>query len=162
MRYILSLGTNIGERKENIKKAIDILSKEFTITKKSSIYESEPFEIESNKNFYNMCIEIETDLFPLQLLDKIEEIEREMGRKEKGLKKDRIIDIDIILNENNIFLSKRLRIPHPSLYKRKFFLLPLLEIDEEIIEPIKSKKIKDIIKLCDNNCKVWKTGITLE
>ncbi len=162
MKYILSLGTNIGDKKENLKKALKLLSGEFKILKLSGIYETEPWGMESDKNFYNMCVEIESDLKPLEVLRVIEEIEKKMNRKDKGLKKDRIIDIDIILNENNIFLSEKLRIPHQFLRERLFYLIPLLEIDGEIVEPVSSKNIKEIISKCSDRCKVWKTGITLE
>lgn len=162
MKYILSLGTNIGDRKENLKKALKLLSSKFNILNVSTIYESEPWGMESEKNFYNVCVEIETDLKPIKLFESIEEIEKKMGRKDKGLKKDRIIDIDILLNENNIFLSEKLRIPHIFLKERKFYLMPLSEFDDEIFEPVSGKELKEIISECNDRYKVWKTGITLE
>jgi len=162
MKYILSLGSNIGDRENNLKTAVKLLKERFNLLKISSIYESEPWEMKTEKNFYNICVEIETDIKPLELLDILEEIERKMGRENKGEKKDRIIDIDIILNENNIFLSRRLRIPHKFLKERLFYLLPASEIDENLSEPVSNKSLKKLIEECKDKNRIWKTGITLE
>lgn len=161
MKYILSLGSNLGKREENLKDAFKFISEKFNIKKFSTIYETEPVGKGFNANFLNACIEIETYISPIELLEEIEEIERNMGRDRKGEKVDRIIDIDIILNENNIFLSNRLQIPHRLLRERLFYLLPLLEIDENISEPVSGKTIKEIVSSFEDKKGVWKTGITL-
>lgn len=127
----LGLGTNLGEKLENLKKAIDVLSKECgEVEKISSIYESEPWGFESSDVFYNMVILLKTKLDPESLLTNIKGIELKMGRKPK-IKEEyesRIIDLDILYFNEQKFEAKNLTIPHPHITKRPFVYLPLLEL----------------------------------
>jgi 2-amino-4-hydroxy-6-hydroxymethyldihydropteridine diphosphokinase len=131
----LSLGTNLGEKEKNILEAECRISDLIGgILKSSSIYNSKAQGFESDFDFLNKVIFIETKLKPFELLDKIEEIEFAMGRKEKSVDKhyrDRIIDIDILYFNEETIETERLIIPHPEIYKRDFVYVPLSEIIEK-------------------------------
>lgn len=131
---ILSLGTNIGNKKKNLNEAIRRISAFAEITRQSSMIETEPWGFESKNIFLNIVIVIETSLSPLELLDATQKIEREMGRTEKsvnGVYHDRIIDIDII-DYNKIKMdTPRLILPHPRAHLRDFVMIPLQELNLE-------------------------------
>ena len=146
----LSIGSNQGERFQTIKKAVKQLNSLCgNVSKISSIYESKPVGFVADTDFLNLCIEIDTHLSPIELLSKTQQIEVNLGRKEKTSSEyeSRPIDIDIILMEETSLNSKNLQIPHPHFKKRKFVLIPLLEIiNESRIEYSK----RGIINLIDN------------
>ena len=139
MTAYLSLGTNIGDKRENLKRAIEALSLALGhYTALSEIIETSPWGFESDSNFLNCCVAFETGLEPLQLLDITERIERELGRTAKstdGIYHDRIIDIDILLFGDMVVNDRRLTIPHPLMHKRLFVLQPLAEIASTAIHP---------------------------
>ncbi len=158
MIYI-SLGTNIGNRYQNLLTAIQEIKKTGEIIKKSSIYETEPIGLKKQSNFLNMIIKIKTNLSPIELIFCLQEIEHKMGRnKEKELKNGpRIIDLDILFYKKEIIKNKNLKIPHPKLHKRNFILTPLKEISPNLIHPILHKSIKDMhnAKVKSQNVKIW-------
>lgn len=131
---ILSLGTNIGDKKKNLNEAIRRISAFAEITRQSSMIETEPWGFESKNIFLNIVIVIETSLSPLELLDATQKVEREMGRTEKSVNRvyhDRIIDIDII-DYNKIKMdTPRLILPHPRAHLRDFVMIPLQELNLE-------------------------------
>ena len=127
---ILSIGTNIGNRKANIENAITALNAIGTVTAVSPIYSSEPWGFESENGFYNIALIIETSLSPLDLLKETQRIEKEFGRTAKTTTAyaDRIIDIDIIDYNNQIINTQTLTLPHSLMHKRNFVLYPLTDI----------------------------------
>ena len=132
----LSLGTNLGNKQENLQAAIQhIAQKVGKVIAQSSIMETEPWGFESENTFLNMVIEVETNLLPLEVLKETQQIEKQMGRTEKTahVYQDRIIDIDIILYDDIIFDTPELKLPHPLFRQRDFVLKPLCEIAEEYI-----------------------------
>ncbi len=133
----IGVGSNIGNKKENILEALSRLEKlpDTKITKESSLYESEP--LGDAKDWYvNGAIEIETKFKPDILLKKFKNIERAMGRKKvKKRWGSRIIDLDILLYDAQVLKKKNLRIPHPEIPNRKFVLVPLSEIAPQVIHP---------------------------
>ncbi|MEK7172143.1 MAG: 2-amino-4-hydroxy-6-hydroxymethyldihydropteridine diphosphokinase [Patescibacteria group bacterium] len=127
----LSLGSNLGDRRALIKKAIGELNIfAGRVVKKSKIHETKPVGKTDQPMFLNCCIEIETDLSPLKLLSACQKIEKQLGRlkSEKGLGLPRTIDIDILFYGNEILDTPRLKIPHPRISEREFVLKPLAEI----------------------------------
>ena len=125
----LGLGTNLGDRAANLRDAIQRLtSAECRVTRESSIYETEPRDMLDQPWFLNQVIEIETTLFPMQLLARVQRIEREMGRKPVVAKGPRLIDIDILLFGSATVSSPDLEIPHPRMWQRRFVLEPLAEL----------------------------------
>ncbi|MDR3061597.1 MAG: 2-amino-4-hydroxy-6-hydroxymethyldihydropteridine diphosphokinase [Dysgonamonadaceae bacterium] len=134
----LSLGSNLGNKAENIDNAIEkIAEKAGTVSAISSVYETKPWGYESDNDFFNLAIRIETSLSPIQLLKITQEIEKEMGRTEKSSGtgyQDRIIDIDLILYDNLVLNTPELTLPHPHFHERKFVLDPLKEINPHLAE----------------------------
>ena len=125
----LGLGTNLGDRAANLRDAIQRLtSAECRVTRESSIYETEPRDVLDQPWFLNQVIEIETTLFPMQLLARVQRIEREMGRKPVVAKGPRLIDIDILLFGSATVSTPDLEIPHPRMSQRRFVLEPLAEL----------------------------------
>ncbi|MGN0522156.1 MAG: 2-amino-4-hydroxy-6-hydroxymethyldihydropteridine diphosphokinase [Eubacterium sp.] len=130
MEFVLSVGTNIGDRLENLKKCIDSINLiPYTdVIKVSSVYETEPVGYARQDNFYNICILVESILEPNEMLGACLGIEGAMGRKRTLRYGPRIIDLDVILAENSKVSSRNLDLPHPRFKERRFVLEPLLEL----------------------------------
>jgi len=128
----LSLGTNLGDKEQNIARAIALIERRIGhVARQSSLIATEPWGFASKNKFLNACIEVETTLAPMPLLAATQQIERDMGRTEKsanGQYRDRIIDIDILLYDHLRLSSPTLTIPHPLMWQRDFVLTPLKEI----------------------------------
>ena len=137
----ISLGSNLENRKGNLETAIREIEKLGTITKKSSVYETEPVDYTNQPNFLNSAILLETELSPAELIIKLQEIEHKMGRVKEIEKGPRNIDLDIIFYNNEIIREKHLQIPHPSYNKRNFVLTPIAEIEPEYLDPITNKSV---------------------
>lgn len=151
--YIL-LGSNLGDRENNLMAALDKLSaiEGIEITASSHIYNSPAMEMnEPSPDFLNQAIEIKTLHTPFQLLQELKELELAMGRTDKGKYKSRLIDLDILLFGEQIIDSKELVIPQARLLQRPFALVPLLEIAPDILHPITKKPINQYIN--DNDYK---------
>ena len=146
----LSLGTNQGNKLENLQKAIDLIDDNVGgIQKISSVYQTPSWGFEG-ENFFNICIKVSTYQQPEVLLSSLLEIEQELGRlrsSEKGYQ-NRKIDIDILLFDDEIIFSKLLIVPHPKMLDRKFVLIPLAEIAPNELHPIK----KTQLSVCAQNC----------
>lgn len=146
----LSLGTNQGNKLENLQKAIDLIDDRVGgIQKISSVYQTPSWGFEG-ENFFNICIKVSTYQQPEVLLSSLLEIEQELGRlrsSEKGYQ-NRKIDIDILLFDDEIIFSKLLIVPHPKMLDRKFVLIPLAEIAPNELHPIK----KTQLSVCSQNC----------
>ena len=131
-KIYLGLGSNLGNRKENLAYAIRFIGERVgKVLRVSSFIETEPWGFESENTFVNAVILCETDLTPRQLLGATQKIEREMGRKHKsvdGHYADRVIDIDILLYDDLRVDEPDLQIPHPLMLKRDFVMIPLREI----------------------------------
>lgn len=134
-KVFLSLGTNLGDKRENLNKAIQKIGELVgDVVRQSSFIETEPWGFESKNRFLNGCVCVETDLTPLEVLEMTQLIERELGRKEKshnGEYHDRIIDIDILLYDDVTIDEPELKIPHPHMKERDFVMIPLNEILKE-------------------------------
>ena len=152
----ISLGSNLGNRVENIRRAKELVSREkqVKIKKESSIYETEPVGGPLQGYFLNQVIEIETNFTPMDLLRSLLEIERKLGRKRGINRGPRLIDLDILLFDDLILKEFDLEIPHPRLALRKFVLAPMAEINPEFYHPIFKKKLNDLLKDSGDNKKV--------
>lgn len=126
----LGIGSNIGNRTENIKKAISSLRKVegVKVEKVSKIYQTNPKGGPPQRRFLNGALKISTDLAPAMLLKTLKEIEKKLGRKKTVRFGPRAIDLDILLYANKKINQRNLKIPHPRMKKRKFVLKPLKEI----------------------------------
>lgn len=134
-KAVIALGTNLGNRWENLSKAIralELLPGSTTVVASSHIYETEPFETPDEQNNYlNMCIIVMTELSPHALLGACLGIEAAMGRKRKIKNGARVIDIDLLLYEDEEIHSEELTIPHPGIRNRAFVMVPLAELFPE-------------------------------
>ena len=147
MKYYISLGSNIGERKKNLDQALSLLEKnKVKIVKESSLYETSPVGTKEQPWFLNQVLEIQTELEPTAFLRMVQEIEKKIGRIHTVPKGPRCIDIDIILAENRIVRTLKLIIPHSEMTKRNFVLVPLKEIACEAVHPVLNKKIGDLLQ----------------
>ena len=130
----LSLGTNLGSREDNLKRALHLLQEQVgVLLRRSSVHETTPWGFESSHMFLNLCVCMATSLSPLQLLATTKQIERQLGRTQKsahGHYADRLIDIDILLYDDAHINEPGLVIPHPHMYEREFVMMPLNEILE--------------------------------
>lgn len=146
----LGLGSNLGDREDNLLNAIKKISKMKTtaVLKKSDIYETKPVGYLPQDKFLNMVIEIETCLKPYNLLSELLKIESELERKREIKWGPRTIDVDILLFDDLYEDSPKLRIPHERMYERAFVLVPLKEIYPS--KTINGKKIEDLIEKCSD------------
>jgi 2-amino-4-hydroxy-6-hydroxymethyldihydropteridine diphosphokinase len=155
---ILLLGSNLGDRIENLKTALSEL--EVRIGKcshASSFYETEPWGMETGKWFMNQCIAIPTGIDPSRIMGIIRDIETGMGREDNNEGyRDRVIDIDILLYGDLELHAGGLVIPHPRIRERKFALLPLLEIFPELTCPPAGERFADILDACSDDLTVRK------
>ena len=143
-RVYLSLGTNLGDREENMHRALQLLNLRVgKLERVSRMIETEPWGFQSENKFLNACCRICTALSPIQLLKATQKIERSLGRTEKsknGIYHDRQIDIDILYYDDLTMNTPQLTIPHPHIREREFVTVPLREIIEDAAHPSDKKE----------------------
>ena len=128
----LGLGSNIGDRRAQLESAVRLLPAHgVQVLASSAVYETEPVgEVLDQREFFNACVRIETDLGPEELLDACKAVERELGREPGGVRHGpRPIDVDVLLLADVEHRSERLTLPHEEVRSRRFVLVPLLELD---------------------------------
>jgi 2-amino-4-hydroxy-6-hydroxymethyldihydropteridine diphosphokinase len=158
-RIFLLLGTNLGDRKKNLTVARNTIELQVgSIIKASSIYETKAWGKTDQPDFLNQALEVETQWSPKGVLQEILAIEQSLGRKRKEKWRERVIDIDILLYENEIITSHDLTIPHPQLPNRRFALVPLAEIAGDRLHPLLRISIDDLLKQCPDTLQVIATG----
>ena len=131
-KVYLGLGTNLGNRKRNIREAIDKIGEQIGVVKRqSALYETKPWGYSSPNDFINACVLVLTAMAPRQVLEATQRIEQEMGRTLKSVNgeyHDRIIDIDILMIDDLVIDEPDFKIPHPLMEERDFVMTPLKEI----------------------------------
>lgn len=147
----LALGSNMGERQGNLNDAIQLVEEQIIINERSSVYETPPWGVIDQPRFLNQVIRGQTWLTPHRLLDFLKRIEKRMGRVETVRFGPRVIDLDILLYGERIVNSNRLQIPHPRMRERAFVLVPLAEIDSNLILPGEKSKITDLLNELDQD-----------
>lgn len=140
----LSLGSNVGDREENLRRALARLAVLGKVVAVSSFYETEPVELTEQPWFLNAVVSLETEKPPRDLLDALLAIEVAMGRRRIRPKGPRTIDLDILAYGDQVVREAGLTIPHPALPNRRFVLEPLAEIAPGLIHPVLSKTMRQL------------------
>jgi len=142
----IALGTNLGERLDNLHAAIRAFPPVVQVLIESHIYETPPWGYENQPAFLNMVVKATTDLEPGALLSFLKQIEGELGRKQNFRWGPRLIDLDILFYDDLVIDTPPLVIPHPRLHERAFVLVPLSDVAPNLIHPILGKSIQELLK----------------
>jgi 2-amino-4-hydroxy-6-hydroxymethyldihydropteridine diphosphokinase len=142
----LSLGSNLGDRSANLARATERLSSaDLRVLRASSVWETEPRDLPDQPWFLNQVVEVQTSLFPRQLLQRLHRIEREMGRVRTTPKGPRPIDLDILLFGRAVVNAPDLEIPHPRMKERRFVLEPLAELAPDLRHPVTRRTVRQML-----------------
>jgi len=142
----LGLGSNLGDRLENLRRAIEELrAAGVAVCRGSSVYESEPVDYTAQPRFLNAVVEAETELMPRQLLHRLQRIESRLGRRRGRRRGPRTIDIDILLFGDHVMHTAALTIPHPRLAERRFVLQPLCELAGGLRHPVNRQTVSALL-----------------
>ena len=161
-RAYLGLGSNVGDRSLMLQQALAMLADhQLRIVRVSPVYETEPVGVRDQPWFLNAVAEVDVDLFPMQLLARVQRIEREMGRKRSREQGPRAIDIDILLFGRFVIDSPQLEVPHPRLAHRRFVLEPLADLVADLRHPVTRRTVREM--LADTKTQVVRrTAIVLQ
>ena len=146
----LALGSNLGDRLANLKEAIAALTPQMNVKAKSQVYETPPWGYEDQPKFLNQVVRAKTYLEPEQLLKHLKRLEVALGRKESFPNGPRLIDIDILFYDDLVLKTPALVIPHPRLHERAFVLMPLMDIDPDLVHPVSKKSVREMVALCNS------------
>lgn len=156
LEVFLGLGSNLGNKEENINNSLKLISELYTVKKISHLYLTEPIGNVKQDWFLNCVVEIQTDVDPKKLLSSVKSIERKLGRIKIVKNGPRIIDIDILFYGDRVLKTKTLVIPHPSIQERLFVLQPMMDINPNLVHPIFKKSIHQLY-----HNRLWTEKVTL-
>ena len=155
----LSLGSNLGDRAENLERAIAALPKAgVRVLRRSSLYETEPVDFLAQPWFLNCVVEGETLLMPRQLLHALQGIERKFGRKKRIARGPRVIDLDILFYGAGVIRTPEVEIPHPRMHKRRFVLTPLAELAPDLHHPALGAPVAELLSAVQDSSvvRIWR------
>jgi len=142
----LGLGSNVGDSEALLKSALSGLDRpDLKLRRVSSLYETEPIGLRDQRWFLNLVAEFETELFPKQLLHRMQKIEMSMGRRRTIENGPRTIDIDILLYGSVVMKTEELEIPHPRYRDRRFTLAPLAELSPGLRDPVSRQTMAEML-----------------
>ena len=142
----LSLGSNMGNRQENLNRALDFLSQRLRVEQVSSVYDTEPVGNPDQPHFLNVVCQVSTGLEPVALLTLMKGIETKLGRSPHTSNLPRPLDIDILFYGDQVIDTPKLVIPHPRLTERAFVLIPLAEIVPNLVHSVNGKTVKELME----------------
>ena len=156
----MSLGSNIGDKKRNIIRALELLEYDpfIDVVQESPMYKTEPWGNKQQEYFINCAAKIKTVMSPWKLLNILQETEKKLGKDIREHWGPRTIDIDIIFYGKKIIYEKKMIIPHPRFRFRKFVLIPLYNISSELIDPQSNKTIRELLDSSDDKSEVVMIG----
>jgi 2-amino-4-hydroxy-6-hydroxymethyldihydropteridine diphosphokinase len=147
----LGLGTNVGQRRQNLERAVAGLGEVMEITAVSPIYQTPPWGLTDQPDFLNLCLQAATSLSPFDLLHFTQELEKELGREKTVRWGPRLIDIDILFYDDEISHSEELTIPHPQIAQRAFVLVPLADIAPDLVHPQTGQTVREMVAQVDTS-----------
>jgi 2-amino-4-hydroxy-6-hydroxymethyldihydropteridine diphosphokinase len=147
----IALGSNVGDRLANLKSAVANLAPQMMLKAKSPVYETPPWGYEDQHPFLNQVVKVETYLQALPLLKHLKRLERALGREVTFKNGPRVIDLDILFFDEQVFTSPELTVPHPRLHERAFVLVPLADIAPDFMHPVFDKTIKHLLEEVDQS-----------
>jgi len=154
MSVYFSLGSNLGDKEQNLRLAVQNIEKRIgRIISLSAFYATKPWGFSSKNTFLNAALCAETSLRPMEVLEVTQAIEREMGRTHKsvdGIYSDRVVDIDLLLYGDLILDTPTLKLPHPLMQERRFVMEPLAEIAPDVVHPVFGRTMKEIEQMIDD------------
>ncbi|MBL7192124.1 2-amino-4-hydroxy-6-hydroxymethyldihydropteridine diphosphokinase [bacterium] len=150
----LSLGSNSGDRIENLRGAVRYIGEFSEVISTASLYETQPWRVSGQPDYLNTACVINHCFNPYELLKRLQAVEDKFGRIRDGRYSGRTLDIDILLIDDLIINSGELTIPHPLMTERLFALIPLAEIAPEAVHPVYNKSIAQLLVECRDNHKV--------
>jgi 2-amino-4-hydroxy-6-hydroxymethyldihydropteridine diphosphokinase len=155
----ISGGSNLGDRREHLDRAITLLAeKAGRVRKISSLYETEPVGFRDQPWFLNVALELETGLAPEELLHHCWEIENGEGRTRPFANAPRTLDLDLLLYDDLVLATPSLVVPHPRMAERRFVLEPLAEIAPDVLHPVLKATIRALAASCPDSAKSWITA----
>lgn len=151
-RAYIAFGSNIGDRHKAVEDAAAMVEKNgMKITKRSALYETEPYGYTDQPQFLNGALEVETELSCREVLEKLLNIESDIGRVREFKWGPRIIDLDIIFFNSEVYNEEDLKVPHPDMQNREFVLKPMADLCPDYIHPILNKSVSMLLEDLKNN-----------
>lgn len=159
----IALGSNVGDRINNLRSAVDYLleSNAIDVILSSSVYESLPYGNHNQQNFYNAAIKIKTSLLPLELFYLLKKTELKVGRQIRERWGPREIDLDILFYDDLILSDDILTLPHKGIHLRDFVLLPLIELDKNLVHPFLRTSLTELLNRVKDRTIISKLDETL-